>query len=226
MAAEGEQCLRACSSCAATVPGLLLTVLASSKPRGRVSCSLTCAFLFHHRSIPFSLHHEMKPSPPVNAPALLPASQNRPTASLTSSPPITLPSAPLARAKMPAGASSCSAYRRLTLSPCLVSSSSASGLREAEILRPCCAGVASESDGEVAEANSSFARVSIIRRISGPVYGCVGTISNRGNRSGGMPCAETSPASFCEVVPRIVVRPRLDARITMGESGDSSARLR
>lgn len=53
-------------------------------------------------------------------------------------------------------------------------------------------------------------------------------IKSLGRRSGGIPCAERRPGSFASVepVPRMVVTPRLEARITMGEMLDSSARLR
>jgi len=44
----------------------------------------------------------------------------------------------------------------------------------------------------------------------------------RASRSGGMPWAEAGS----EAPPRMCVRPRLEARMTRGESGDSRARLR
>lgn len=116
-----------------------------------------------------SLHHDLfRPllheinSPTlsrINA-ALLPASINKPTASATSPPLTTPPSLPLARARIPAGASSCSAYRRLTFSPCAVKASNASGLKLAETFRLCAADDESvESWGAVGVANSRRARI-------------------------------------------------------------------
>ena len=49
----------------------------------------------------------------------------------------------------------------------------------------------------------------------------VGMIRIRARRSGGMPWA-----AIMSSVPRIVHLPRFEARMTIGEMGDSKARLR
>lgn len=160
-----------------------------------------------------------------SCPALRPASQKSDIASCTSEPLITLPSLPRARARMLAGARSWRAYLSDTVSPRFVSSTSASGLNVADTLRAC--GL-SASWGAVGVANSSLARVWMMVRISSAVYGCVGMMRSLARRSGGMPCAEMRPGSFesVEPVPRMVVWPLLDARMTMGDMLDSSARFR
>ena len=100
----------------------------------------------------------------------------------------------------PAGVSSCSEYRRLTLSPCFAIASTAS----------------SETD-----APSVVARILMMRRISSDAYPVVGITSRRARKSDGMPCAATRSSE-----PRMAHMPRFDARITMGTMGDSSARFR
>ena len=79
----------------------------------------------------------------------------------------TLFSAPRARAKIAAGASNCNAYLKLTFSPCAVNSSTAPSDRLADTRSDSPAFEAKV--GAVGVANSSFARVWMIVRISAPV---------------------------------------------------------
>lgn len=130
--------------------------------------------------------------------ALLPASRNRSwhcSISCTS-----ICCAPLHRATMLDGASSCSAYRRLMRVPASATLSSAAS---------------------VIESPSVVTRIRRIRFTSSASYACVGMMRRRARRSGGMPCAATMSS-----VPRMVHMPRFEARMTTGDMRDSRARLR
>lgn len=130
--------------------------------------------------------------------ALLRASINRSSHSATSSTATSL--RPLTLARILLGVSNCNAYRRDTFVPCWANFSNAGS----DIKRP-----------------SVLARRRMMVCTSDALYGCVGIMSRRARRSGGTPCA---PVMSC--VPLMTVLPRLEARMTMGEIGDSRARLR